>query len=61
MDGNILLFVGWFLIEWVVKIRPLMDGNDNKIFELPELKEVKIRPLMDGNLFNVLRFLKCFS
>ena len=36
-----------------VKIRPLMDGNTNKV-KYKLFKIVKIRPLMDGNLLSFL-------
>ena len=35
-------------LEFLVKIRPLMDGNDDKRLYI-HAGLVKIRPLMDGN------------
>ena len=50
MDGNNNRDKPNFNGGWV-KIRPLMDGNEELIKQIQRIKSnVKIRPLMDGNM-----------
>ena len=51
MDGNYCNFTIFSKLSFFVKIRPLMDGNEEHNELCMAIKNVKIRPLMDGNHF----------